>query len=139
VEKVLRHRSRVWTIPTEGPRRRLHHEGPLLWGAHLFPDYCPLRMRPRHQHTGDELSLHDILWASEACFTSGGAFNVHTSHLWARDNPYVIRERGYQVRFSVSVWTDVVGDIVPGLCGHNDTAIFLKLFYLGCLKMCVQL
>jgi hypothetical protein len=42
------------------------------------------------------------------------------------------------VRFSVSVWTDVVGDVVPGLCGH-DIAIFLKLFYRGFLKMCVQL
>jgi hypothetical protein len=41
-------------------------------------------------------------------------FNVHNSHLWARDNPHAIRERGYQVRFSISVWAGIVGDIVVG-------------------------
>jgi hypothetical protein len=67
-----------------------------------------------HQHAADELSLHNILWTVEACFTCEGVFNVYNSHLWARDNPYVIRERGYQVCFSVSVWAGIVGDIVVG-------------------------
>jgi hypothetical protein len=64
----------------------------------------------RHQHAADEL-----LWTDEACFTREGMFNVHNSHLRARDNPHAIRERGYQVRFSVSVWAGIVGDIVVGL------------------------
>jgi hypothetical protein len=36
------------------------------------------------------------------------------SHLWARDNPHAIRKRGYQVRFSVSVWAGISWDIVLG-------------------------
>jgi hypothetical protein len=43
-------------------------------------------------------------------------FSVQNSHLWARDNPHGVRERGYQVRFSVSVWARIVGDIVVGPC-----------------------
>jgi hypothetical protein len=66
----------------------------------------------RQQHAADELFLHKILWRDEACFTREGVFNVHNSHLWARDNPHAIRERGYQVRFNVSVWVGIVGDIV---------------------------
>jgi hypothetical protein len=46
--------------------------------------------------------------------TLEGVFNVHNSHLWARDNPHAIRERGYQVRFSVSVWAGILGNIVVG-------------------------
>jgi hypothetical protein len=67
----------------------------------------------RHQHAADELFLHSILW-TDACFTREGVFNVLNSHLWARDNPHAIRERGYQVRFIVSVWAGIVGDIVVG-------------------------
>jgi hypothetical protein len=53
-------------------------------------------------------------WTDEACFTREGVFNVHYGHLRARDNHHAIRERGYQARFSVSVWADIVGDIVVG-------------------------
>jgi hypothetical protein len=41
-------------------------------------------------------------------------FNVHNRQLWARDNSHAIRERWYQVRFSVSVWAGIVGDNVVG-------------------------
>jgi hypothetical protein len=58
--------------------------------------------------------LHNILWTDEACLTHEGAFNVHNSHLWARDNPHAILERGYQVRLRVSVWAGIVGDTVVG-------------------------
>jgi hypothetical protein len=40
--------------------------------------------------------------------------SMSTSHLWAWNNPHAIRECGYQVRFSVSVWAGIVGDIVMG-------------------------
>jgi hypothetical protein len=39
-------------------------------------------------------------------------FNVHNNYLWAWENPHAIRERGYQDRFSVSVWAGIVVDIV---------------------------
>jgi hypothetical protein len=90
----------------------------LLSYAHLFPDDRPLRMQfcewLRHQHAAYELFLHNILWTDKACFTRKDLFKVHNSRLWARDNPHTIRERGYQVRFSVSVLAGIVGDIVVG-------------------------
>jgi hypothetical protein len=72
----------------------------------------------------DELFLH-ILWTDEACFTREGVFNVHNSHLWAQDNPHAIRERGYQVRFSVSVWAGIVGDILTAqrYCDFLETVL----------------
>jgi hypothetical protein len=86
--------------------------------AYLFSDDRPRRMQfcewLRNQHAADDLSLHNILWTDEACFTRQGVFKVHNSHLWARDNPHAIRERGYQVRFSVSFWAGIVWDIVVG-------------------------
>jgi hypothetical protein len=68
----------------------------------------------QHEHAADELFLHNILWTDEACFIREGVFNIHNSDFWARDNPHAIHERGYQVRFSVSVWAGTVGDIVVG-------------------------
>jgi hypothetical protein len=40
-------------------------------------------------------------------------FNAHNSRLCAPEN-HAICERGYQVRFSVSIWAGIVGDIVVG-------------------------
>jgi hypothetical protein len=51
------------------------------------------------QHSTDDLfrdNIRDnILWTDEACLTREGMSNVHNSHLWARDNPRGVRERGY--------------------------------------------
>jgi hypothetical protein len=63
-----------------------------------------------HQHTADELFLQNILCTHEACFIHEGVFIA----LRALDNSHVIRERGYEVRFSVSVWAGIFGDIVLG-------------------------
>jgi hypothetical protein len=41
-------------------------------------------------------------------------FNIHETHLWARNNPHAIREHGYEVRFSVSFQAGIVEDIVVG-------------------------
>jgi hypothetical protein len=94
--------------------------------AHLFPDYQPVRIqiceRLRHQHTADEIRLHV------------------ERHLWARNNPHYIRGLGYQVHFSVGVWTGIVGDIIvdPYLLHDRFTAQqyrdFLKSILLGLLE-----
>jgi hypothetical protein len=68
----------------------------------------------RHEHNAEELFLPNILWTYEACFKPEDEFNIHNSHLAARDNPHAIRERGYQVLFSVSAWTGIVADTVAG-------------------------
>lgn len=41
-------------------------------------------------------ALHNILWTDEVCYPC---------HLWAQDNPHSIREHGYQVLFSISIWS----------------------------------
>jgi hypothetical protein len=94
-----------------------------------------------HQHAADELFLHNILWTDEACLTREGVFKAHISHLWARDNPHAIRERGYQFRFSVSVWAGIVGDIVMGpyLLPDRLTAQRYRDFLGAGLKMCLLL
>jgi hypothetical protein len=86
--------------------------------SYLFPDVRPLRMHfcelLRHLRPAVEPFLHIIVCRDEACFTSEGVFSVHNSHLWARDDPSVIREHGYQVCFTVSVRAGIVGDIAVG-------------------------
>jgi hypothetical protein len=70
----------------------------------------------RHQYAADELFLHKILWTDKACFTREGVFIVHNNHIWAWDNPHAIREHGYKVHFSISVWAVIIRDIVVGPC-----------------------
>jgi hypothetical protein len=50
----------------------------------------------------------------EECNTGEDAFNVHNSHIGVWDNPCGIRELGYQVRFNVSIWHGMVGEIFMG-------------------------
>jgi hypothetical protein len=70
----------------------------------------------RHYYAANELFLLNILWTDKEWLTRVCVFNVHNSHLWARDNPLAVREREYQVRFTVGVRAGVVWDIVVGPC-----------------------
>jgi hypothetical protein len=38
-------------------------------------------------------ALHKFLWMDEECFMREGVLSAHNRHLWAWDNPHVIRER----------------------------------------------
>jgi hypothetical protein len=67
----------------------------------------------RHQHAADELFFTTFCGQTKRVLREV-VFNVLNSHLWARNNPHAIRERGYQVRFSVSVSAGIVGNIVVG-------------------------
>jgi hypothetical protein len=49
-----------------------------------------------------------------------GVFNVPISSCWALDNPISIRERGYEVCFSISVWARSVRDIFVSPCLLSD-------------------
>jgi hypothetical protein len=47
-------------------------------------------------------------------------FIVRNSYIWARDNPYYLDERVYQVHFSVNFWSGIVGDTAVGpVCYHT--------------------
>ena len=49
------------------------------------------------------LVLDALLWTHKVCFSC---------HLLAQDNAQTMQERQYQARVCVSVWTDIVRDIV---------------------------
>jgi hypothetical protein len=61
-------------------------------------------------HCGREL-LRNNLWTEEACYSRDSVF---IAHLWVRDNPPATRKHGYQIRFSVSIWATIAGDIAVG-------------------------
>jgi hypothetical protein len=88
-------------------------------GAHfLIPDDWFLRLQfcewLRHQHTTDELLLHNILWTDETCSACEDVFDINNSHVWEQDILNAICECGCQVHFSVSVLAGIVGDTVVG-------------------------
>jgi hypothetical protein len=64
-----------------------------------------------HQHTADELFLHNILWTVESCVTREGVFNVNNSHLLARDNHHAIFEREYEVLFTLAFQLESSGTL----------------------------
>jgi hypothetical protein len=51
-----------------------------------------------------------ILWTDEALFTRQGVFNFHNMHMWKVENPTAVREMSFQNRFSINVWSAVIGD-----------------------------
>jgi hypothetical protein len=91
--------------------------------------------------------FNNILWTDESCFTreGEGVFNVHSSHLWTRDNPHAIREHGYKSASASEFGLLSSGTLswVPNwyLTGWllNDIVVFWKLSYRSCLQMCVWL
>jgi hypothetical protein len=93
---------------------------PYHYSWSTFPDDSPLRMQSfkwlQHEHTADELFLHNILWTNNVCCTCEGVFNIHNSHLWAWYNPHAICEHHVCVCVCVcvSVWAGIIGDIVVG-------------------------
>jgi hypothetical protein len=58
--------------------------------------------------------LEHILWLDEAAFTREGVFNSHNSQLWAQHNPHVTRKWGHEVRWSINMWADIIGNCVVG-------------------------
>nr|CAH7735692.1 unnamed protein product [Callosobruchus chinensis] len=55
-----------------------------------------------------------ILYTDEAKFTREGIYNSRNSHIWDEENPHCIRQQGFQSKFSVNVWEDIVGDCLIG-------------------------
>ncbi|KYN05955.1 hypothetical protein ALC62_03107 [Cyphomyrmex costatus] len=51
-----------------------------------------------------------ILWTDEATFTPNGVFNSRNNLFWAEENPHIIRQGGFQYRWSINVWAGVVAD-----------------------------
>lgn len=58
--------------------------------------------------------LHNTLCRDGTCFKHESVFDVHNRDLWTPDNPPVILELGHHVRFTLSVWAGIVGNIAVG-------------------------
>jgi hypothetical protein len=137
----------IGTIPAEG-LQSASWRSVASRSAHLFAEDRSLRVHfceCLHLHLAHEVSFHKIMRTDEACFTREVVINVHNSHLWERDNPRAIRECGYQFHFSISIWAGIVRAVSSAPTWYlggwllSDVVIFRKLFYSGCLKMCLQL
>lgn len=48
--------------------------------------------------------LKKIIWTDEAKFSREGIFNRRNEHFWADQNPHVVKEMGFQEKFSFNVF-----------------------------------
>jgi len=37
-------------------------------------------------------------------------------HYWAEENPFVVREQNFQVRWKLNIWAGIIGDQLIGPC-----------------------
>lgn len=85
-----------------------------------------------NQNERDNTFCARILFSDESLFTREGLFNTHNMHYWAEENPFLIRERSFQVRWKLNIWAGIVGNEIIGPCvlpnrvGGNDYADFLE-------------
>jgi hypothetical protein len=87
--------------------------------AYVFPDDRLARMHFANDYDTNTLRIASFCTAFRGQtkrVLRARVCSASTSHLWVPDNPPAIRDHEYQVRFSVSVWAGIVGDIVLGPC-----------------------
>jgi hypothetical protein len=138
VKKLAQYRRGYKGVPIEGPAIT-------SWRSNEFTEFLA-----ECTHVSIRSSCTNvILWVAtttrcgwsltdEACFTSKGAFNIHNSHSWEKNNPRVI-----QIRFGMKLWAGVVENTVAASTCYtksketNDIVICWKLFYRLCIKMCL--
>jgi hypothetical protein len=136
----IRDHSAVWRVLNENHLHPFHFQR--VQG--LVPaDYRP-RERFAQWFLNKELEQANfsehVLFTDEAFFNRDGVFNVHNNHEWQLDNPHVIREHGYQQRYSVNVWAGIVHNqiigpyILPSRLTGNVYRIFLEEVLPGLLE-----
>jgi hypothetical protein len=76
-----------------------------------------------NQNDADPHFLSRILFFNESLFCREGCSNYHNLHIWAEENPRQLFPRGFQHRFSVNLWTGLLGDrlasisvVDPSIC-----------------------
>jgi hypothetical protein len=144
VENLAHFLTRIRIVPTEDPRItswRSVASIPLLAGCSSVSRRSSstdtnLRMATSSTHYW----WGHILWTDETCSTGEYVFSVRDGHLWARDDPHAIRECGYWVHFSISIWAGIVGNIVmkpcllPGRLPTQQYNVFLETVLPGLLE-----
>jgi hypothetical protein len=94
---------------------------------HLLPEDYPIRREfclwLINQNDADPHFLSRILFSDESLFCREGCSNYHNLHIWAEENPREIFPKGFQHRFSVNLWTGLLGDrlasisvVDPSIC-----------------------
>jgi len=76
-----------------------------------------------HWIKGHPELLSVILFSDEASFTRDGVNNVRNVHSWSHENPHETSVTKFQRRFSVNVWSGVLGNRLIGpkhICNHPD-------------------
>ena len=73
-----------------------------------------------------------LLYTDECRFTRDAVLNSWNSHVWDDENPHAQHAHGFQQRFGINVWADIVDGryigpylLPPRLTGHNNL-IFLQ-------------
>ena len=109
------HHQKVHKIKPEDRQHRMNFSGALIERMENDPDF-----------------LSRILFTDEATFTRDGIFNFHNNHTWSHANPHSNYVQGNQERFSVNVWTGIIGDhligpyIMPARMTGLNYLIFLQ-------------
>jgi len=76
-------------------------------------EFCRWLLR---QYNRDDRCCTRILFTDESLFTREGIFYVRNVHYWVEKNPFVVRERNFQVRWKLNIWAEIIGDQLIGLC-----------------------
>jgi hypothetical protein len=68
------------------------------------------------QNDNNENFNSRILAMDETTFTRNGLMNFRNTHIWAIENPHVIRRTNFQQKFSINVWAGIVNGMLIGPC-----------------------
>jgi len=79
-------------------------------------------------------TIYSVLefYSSTSLCLREGLFNAHNLHYWAEENPFVIRERSFQVRWKLNIWAGIIGDqiirpcVLPNRMRGDDYTDFLR-------------
>jgi hypothetical protein len=81
---------------------------------HLLPEDYPIRREfclwLINQNDAHPHFLSRILFFDESLFCWEGCSNYHNLHIWAEESPRELFPRAFQHRFSVNLWTGLLGD-----------------------------
>jgi hypothetical protein len=104
------YKSSVQRVLADNRRHPYHHTRV----QHLLPEDYPIRREfclwLIYQNDADPHFLSRILFSDESLFCREGCSNYHNLHIWAEENPRELFPRGFQHRFSVNLWTGLLGD-----------------------------
>lgn len=116
--QIARHldvsRSTVWRVLHENMLYPYHIQRVQGLLPRDFPQRLQFSRWILRKCTVDPEFLSRILFTDEAQFTRDGVVNYHNVHIWALENPHMIRESRHQEQFSVNIWAGIVGDTLIG-------------------------